>query len=155
MSLYNNFASKDELIVAYLDRRRDEWLAFFDARLEQASSPHVRVLAVFDAYLDHALASPDGSTAAAGCATAPASSSPSVPAATPSRCHKHEVQELLRGLCRDAELDDPDATAEMLYLLVEGAVVTAGPHEDTAPIIRARAIAADILQRASKTAPDR
>jgi hypothetical protein len=43
----------------------------------------------------------------------------------------------------------------MLYLLVEGAVVTAGPHEDTAPIIRARAIAADILQRASKTAPDR
>ena len=68
MSLYNNFESKDALTAAYLDARHEEWLALYRARLAQASGPTAAVLAVFDAYLDHAEA-----FVAAGCSTPPRS----------------------------------------------------------------------------------
>jgi AcrR family transcriptional regulator len=44
MSLYNNFSSKDELIVAYLDRRHAEWLGLLEERTQRARSAIERVL---------------------------------------------------------------------------------------------------------------
>ncbi len=37
-SLYNNFASKDELIRAYIERRHEEWLELYRARLARAGA---------------------------------------------------------------------------------------------------------------------
>src|SRR5437868_3755997 len=37
MSLYNNFSSKDDLVVAYLDRRHAEWLGLLEDRLQRAA----------------------------------------------------------------------------------------------------------------------
>ena len=54
MSLYNNFSSKADLIRAYLEARHEEWLTLYRRRLELAAGPRERVLAVFDAYTDHA-----------------------------------------------------------------------------------------------------
>ena len=54
MSLYNNFSSKADLVRAYLEARHEEWLALYRRRLEQARNPRECVLAVFDAYADHA-----------------------------------------------------------------------------------------------------
>src|SRR4051794_25130755 len=57
MSLYNNFASKAELVSAYLDQRQQELLERHRRRvaaLPAGAGPHARALAVFDAYLDHA-----------------------------------------------------------------------------------------------------
>ncbi|MCP2297067.1 transcriptional regulator, TetR family [Nocardia amikacinitolerans] len=54
MSLYNNFASKAELVRAYLDARHEEWLGLYRARLERAEGPAAGVLAIFDSYADHA-----------------------------------------------------------------------------------------------------
>lgn len=55
MSLYNNFASKDDLVNAYLDARHDEWLALYQQRLTASDgSARDGVGAVFDAYRDHA-----------------------------------------------------------------------------------------------------
>src|SRR5699024_10930895 len=53
-SLYNNCSSKEDLTVAYLEARHTEWLDLYSRRLAQASTPEQRVLAVVDAYLDHA-----------------------------------------------------------------------------------------------------
>src|SRR3954452_9341415 len=54
MSLYNNFASKDELVLAYVEARHQEWLHLYQARVDTTSDPQEGVLAVFDAYIDHA-----------------------------------------------------------------------------------------------------
>ena len=54
MSLYNNFSSKADLVRAYLQARHEEWLGLYRRRLEQARDPREAVLAVFDAYTDHA-----------------------------------------------------------------------------------------------------
>src|SRR5208282_2055634 len=54
MSLYNNFSSKADLVRAYLEARHEEWLALYRRRLESARDPREAVLAVFDAYTDHA-----------------------------------------------------------------------------------------------------
>src|SRR3954452_14230049 len=54
MSLYNNFASKDELVLAYLQARHEEWLTLYRSRLEMGTGPRDGVAAVFDAYIDHA-----------------------------------------------------------------------------------------------------
>src|SRR6185437_10506521 len=54
MSLYNNFASKSALVQAYLEARHEEWLDLYQARLTDAATPTDKVLAVFDAYVNHA-----------------------------------------------------------------------------------------------------
>src|SRR4051812_7295502 len=54
MSLYNNFASKDDLVLAYLEARHEEWLGLYRDRLAEATDARQRVAVVFDAYVDHA-----------------------------------------------------------------------------------------------------
>src|SRR3954454_24954731 len=54
MSLYNNFASKDDLVLAYLQARHEEGLDLYRRRLATATDARQRVGAVFDAYVDHA-----------------------------------------------------------------------------------------------------
>ena len=54
MSLYNNFASKDDLVLAYLQARHEEWLDLYHRRLAAATGARAGIVAVFDAYIDHA-----------------------------------------------------------------------------------------------------
>ncbi|MCU1517063.1 MAG: TetR family transcriptional regulator, partial [Pseudarthrobacter sp.] len=94
-SLYNNFASKADLVTAYLYARHEEWLGLYRARLDKAATPGDRVLAVFDAYADHAdLAYEHGFR---GCGLLNAAAE--LPAGDPGRAvvrqHKEEVEALL------------------------------------------------------------
>ena len=74
-SLYNNFASKAELVAQYLQIRHAEWLSLYEVRVRQAKGPAERVLSVFEAYADHAEhaagdvddGGPGAGFAAAGC----------------------------------------------------------------------------------------
>src|SRR4051794_7316355 len=54
MSLYNNFASKEELMLAYIEARHQEWLGLYRARASASNDARAGVLAVFDAYIGHA-----------------------------------------------------------------------------------------------------
>ncbi len=54
MSLYNNFSSKGELVDAYITARHQEWLDLYQKRLEKTKTAKEAILAVFDAYQDHA-----------------------------------------------------------------------------------------------------
>jgi AcrR family transcriptional regulator len=47
-SLYNHFESKTELLLAYLDKTRQDWFADLDEFLRPVTDPREKILALFD-----------------------------------------------------------------------------------------------------------
>ncbi|MEE1621817.1 TetR/AcrR family transcriptional regulator [Zafaria sp. Z1313] len=148
-SLYNNFSSKDELVLAYLTERHREWLGLYEARLRDATTARGRVLAVFDAYIDHAESAYAQGFRGCGLLNAAAE----LPAGSPGRAavrrHKEEVEEVLTdaltgplGAARGAAL------AEQLAFLLEGAVARSGLEGTAERLIRAREIAGALVDAA-------
>jgi AcrR family transcriptional regulator len=160
-SLYNNFSSKDELVAAVVDRRHRQWLDLHRARLLQTGDDPVdRVLAVVDAYTDHAEADGDHFR---GCGLL--NSAAEFPAGSATRAqvarYKQEIEELLRAALTPDESDAAGntpsadsaahATAAHLSLLLEGAVTRSGLEGTTAHLHRARALAGEIVHRYHST----
>lgn len=146
MSLYNNFASKAALVEAYLEVRHEEWLELYQVRTEGAATDRERVLAVFDAYLDHAETAYDHGFRGCGLLNAAAE----LPAGDPGRAvvrhHKEQVEHLLFDHLR--ALTDAAAAArlaEHFSFLLEGAMARAGLEGEPERLVHARAIAADML----------
>lgn len=145
-SLYNNFASKDELVAAYIEERHQQWLALYEARLQEATTARERVLAIFDAYIDHADADyPDGFR---GCGLLNAAAE--LPAGAPGReavrRHKEHVEDLIFTNLLDGAEDARRDLAEHLSYLLEGAVSRAGLEGIGTRLRRARAIASNLLE---------
>ena len=145
MSLYNNFSSKDELVVAYLDRRHAEWLGLLEERMQRAGSNEERVLAVFDAYLDHAELAYAHGFRGCGLLNGAAELSVGHPGRERVRAHKDQVRRILIELCTAAEASDPEQLGEHLFLLVEGGVVNAGLEGTPDRLGRARRLAVHVL----------
>lgn len=146
MSLYNNFASKDDLMRAYIEARHEEWLALYRARLEEASSPVEGVLAVFDAYIDHASAAYEHGFRGCGLLNAAAELPVGAPGRDAVRRHKEEVESILtEHLSKIAPADTAAATAEHLSFLLEGAMSRAGLEGRSDRLARARELAASLL----------
>ena len=145
MSLYNNFGSKDELVAAYLDRRHAEWLELLGRRLERAGDARERVLAVFDAYLDHAAFVYDKGFRGCGLLNGAAELAVGHPGRESVRVHKAEVEQMLADLVAEAGVPNPAGVGEHLYLLVEGGVVSAGLDGSPERLVHARRLAEGIL----------
>lgn len=126
MSLYNNFASKDDLILAYLTARHEEWLGLYRARLAQAEDPMARILAVFDAYIDHAEMAYSHGFRGCGLLNAAAELPAGAPGRAAVRRHKEEVESILATHLEEFAIDARRDLAQDLSLLLEGAVVRAG-----------------------------
>ncbi|HEX6856250.1 MAG TPA: TetR/AcrR family transcriptional regulator [Streptosporangiaceae bacterium] len=148
MSLYNNFASKADLVRAYLEARHEEWLGLYRRRLERAHGPREGVLAVFDAYADHAEQAYEHGFRGCGLLNAAAELPAGDPGRAVVRAHKEEVEDLLAGHLdgllpgRPAEAR---ALAEHLSFLLEGAVARAGLEGDSVRLRHARQLASALL----------
>ena len=143
--LYQLFPAKDQLIEAYLERRDLRWRERLATHVERHEDPEERILAVFD-WLRLWFGEPDFR----GCAWINAygelgAVSPRVAAQV--RAHKRAFQGYLTGLVADAGL--PAALAGQLFLLAEGAMVTAGINGSAEPAEQARQ-AARLLVRACR-----
>ncbi|MBO1739374.1 TetR/AcrR family transcriptional regulator [Leifsonia sp. TF02-11] len=146
MSLYNNFASKSALVEAYLDARHDEWLGLYRARAERATTPAERLLAVFDAYIDHADAAYEHGFRGCGLLNAAAELPRDAPGREAVRRHKEEVERILRDeLAQLVDGPSADRTAEHFSFLLEGAMARAGLEGDARRLIGARRIAAEMI----------
>ncbi|WP_274910774.1 TetR/AcrR family transcriptional regulator [Streptomyces sp. WZ-12] len=150
MSLYNNFSSKADLVWAYLDERHEEWLGLYRRRLAQASDPRGRVLAVFDAYADHAAFAYEHGFRGCGLLNAAAE----LPAGDAGRAlvrqHKEDVESLLAGHVEEllpGRRAEAHKVAEHLAFLLEGAMARAGLEGAGTRLEHARTMAADLLDR--------
>jgi AcrR family transcriptional regulator len=154
MSLYNNFAGKDDLVLAYLQARHEEWLGLYRRRLAAATDAPGRVAAVFDAYADHAELAYRHGFRGCGLLNAAAELPAGAPGRELVRRHKEEVEALLAASL--AEVDGLPAAraadlAEELSFLLEGAMARAGLEGDSRRLHRVRELA---LRRVAAAAGD-
>lgn len=146
MSLYNNFASKAALVEAYLQARHEEWLGLYQARAAATTTPQERVLAVFDAYLDHAGSTLEHGFRGCGLLNAAAELSADDPGRAVVRHHKEHVEQLLaEHLSAVADTSAAQRLAEHFSFLLEGAMARAGLEGAPERLHHARAIAAGLL----------
>ncbi|MDI6100361.1 TetR/AcrR family transcriptional regulator [Actinoplanes sp. NEAU-A12] len=141
--LYGLYPGKDALVEAVLDRRDQRWRERLTAYVDKAGDPRARVLAVFD-WLALWFAEPGFR----GCAWINAfgeagATSPAVAAQT--RLHKQRFAAQIAEW--SAAAGQPAEVAEQLFLLAEGAMVTAGIRATVAPAHAARAAAAALLRQ--------
>jgi len=123
-SMYKHFRSKEELILAALRLRDEQFRNWFYRRMEEiGGTPRGQLLAMFEA-LGEWFARPDFRSCmfikAAG--EYPEAGHP---IHAQSAEHKRLILTHVRALAERAGARDPDALARQLLLLVEGAIVTA------------------------------
>ncbi|MBE1576921.1 TetR/AcrR family transcriptional regulator [Amycolatopsis roodepoortensis] len=140
--IYRFFEAKEDLVVAMLRRRDARWRGSLAAHVERLADPRERVLSIFD-WLAEWFAEPGFR----GCAWINAhgelgSSSEAVLAEV--RAHKQAFREQIDTWVRAAG----GSVTEPVYLLAEGAIVTAGISGDPAPARQAREAVAALLGRA-------
>jgi AcrR family transcriptional regulator len=149
-TLYNHFRSKDDLIVAVLDKRDEDFMAKMRATIarlapRQAGDPRMsRVLAFFDG-LDEWFNSDsfNGCTFINASAEYPRSDCPIHRACA---THKERVLDTLEGLLSEMPLSDSRQVAREVGLLAEGAIVNAHTAGDPAAARVAKAAARRLLE---------
>ncbi|QOI55479.1 TetR/AcrR family transcriptional regulator [Rouxiella badensis] len=148
-SLYNNFASKAELVETYLHLRHDEWLSLYQHRLEAANSPLKGVLAVFLAYEDHAEYAYERGFRGCGLLNAAAELPADAPGRQAVRRHKEQVESILAThLIELTRGDEKRATllAKHLAFLLEGAMSRAGLEGNGDCVRQARSMAITLME---------
>lgn len=147
MSLYNHFKSKDALIAAWLEQRDANWREWFQNTVEKrATEPAERLLAMFDA-LEEWFSQPDFR----GCAFINSSVElvdPEHPGYQVAIAHQQALYDYILQLAKVAEIDNPDAVAEQLLLLVEGAIVVAMMRRIPVAAAHAKAAAETLIRMA-------
>ncbi len=147
-SLYNNFASKAELVAEYLQVRHAEWLSLYEARVRQAKGPTERVLSVFEAYADHAEHAYERGFRGCGLLNAAAEFPAGDAGRKAVRVHKEEVEALLNMHLAELMPGDVARAAQLarhLAFLLEGAIVRAGLEGNSDCVIQAKHMAASML----------
>ncbi|HEU4994567.1 MAG TPA: TetR/AcrR family transcriptional regulator [Gemmatimonadaceae bacterium] len=123
MTMYRHFPSKDDLVVAYLKRSENAFCDWFERALGTERDPRDKIVAVFTAV--GALAQSEqclGCTFQVSAAEYP---DPVHPANRVAVRHKREVRKRFATLAAEAGLRDPDALADELLMLMDGAWVAA------------------------------
>ncbi len=126
MTLYRNFASKDELALAFLELREERWTRGWLQQevLDRASSPGGRLLAVFDVFGEW-FARDDFE----GCSfinTLLEFEDHQHPVRKASTGHLMNIRAFLRDQAAAAGIDQPDTFARQWHILMKGSIVAAG-----------------------------
>ncbi|MCF7645145.1 TetR/AcrR family transcriptional regulator [Bacillus subtilis] len=153
MSLYNNFSSKSDLVAAFIAMRHQEWLDLYEARLKQAHTVSDRIMAVFDAYQDHAEFDYENGFRGCGLLNAAAEMTAGDEGREAVRRHKEEVERLLvqhleswrSAVDEVLPKEQVATTAEHLSFLLEGSFARAGLEGNSNRVLSARRLAESIL----------
>ena len=146
MSLYNNFASKEELMLAYIEARHQEWLLLYRARAGESTDARAGVVAVFDAYIDHAELGYEHGFRGCGLLNAAAELPVGSPGRDAVRRHKEQVESILLEHLQVLTTRERAAElAEHCALLLEGGMVRAGLEQQAARLEQAKRMAVGLM----------
>ena len=145
MTLYRNFASKNELALAFLELREERWTVGWvqDEVTKRASTPAGRLLAIFEIFSEW-FARDDFE----GCAFV-TSLLEFEDRADPVRqacvAHLATIRAFVRSLAADAGIEDPERFAGQWHILMKGSIVAA--HEgDRDAALKARELGELLLE---------
>ncbi|MGJ8513727.1 TetR/AcrR family transcriptional regulator [Carnimonas bestiolae] len=148
-SLYNHFSSKSDLVAGYIEERHRQWLVFYRAREAETRSPAEAVLAVFDAYLDHAESRFSNGFRGCGLLNAAGEFAAGDAVRDAVRQYKEEVEQIieghLRALLPSSHCQANDVARQIAFLL-EGAMMRAGLAGNAALVNEARRYAQQWLE---------
>src|SRR5947207_2542433 len=148
-TLYAHFPTKDDLIAAYLQQRRDDWCGHLEAKLARyAEDPLGRIDAIFRVVME-------------GCGVIGFQGCPFINAAAEYRDREHPalkvvvaqrrwISELFQGAAKQAHLHQPAVVADQLTLLYDSALVGSQLAGDSVRAARAREAARTLVTAASQ-----
>ena len=137
MTLYNHFASKDDLVLAVLEYREEQVNQMFQRRLDELTAKGLDPLEAFFAALKQWLESPGFR----GCSFINAAvelADPQHQAAQFAASHKQRFQKMIASLLKQGGYAKATSLAPAISLLVEGAIVTAVMQQSSKPASVAR-----------------
>jgi AcrR family transcriptional regulator len=125
-TLYRHFGSKQELVLAFLERREEVWTyGWLAAEVQRRErDPGRRLLAVFDVF-DGWFRDPDFE----GCSFINVMLEhpmPDHPLHQAAATHLTRIRAFLTGLAGDAGILDPGGFARQWHILMKGSIVAAG-----------------------------
>lgn len=146
-TLYRHFASKDDLVLAFLERREQRWTyGWLEAEAKKrASTPRERLLAIFDVF-DDWFRGPDFD--ACSFINALLEMGPDHPVGAAGARHLASVRTVVKEFAEDAGIDDPETFAHLWHILMKGSIVAA-VEGDRDAARRAKDIAWLLLDEAS------
>lgn len=137
-TLYSNFGSKDDLAIAFLDRREEVWTrGWLEAEIKRrAADPEGRLLAIFDVF-DGWFRQKDFE----GCSfiNVMLETKPGSPVYRAAAVHLTKIRAIIRDLAKEAGLRDAEAFAQAWHMLMKGSIVSAGEGNKNAARDAARA----------------
>jgi AcrR family transcriptional regulator len=144
MSLYRNFASKDELILAFLELREARWTrAWLKEEIEaRADTPAARLLAIFDVF--GAWFQRDDFEGCSFINVMLELEDREHPVRRASVDQLSAIRGILAELAQEAGVADPDAFARQWHILMKGSIVAAA-EGDRQAATRARELGALLL----------
>ena len=152
MSLYNNFPTKADLITSYIEARHQEWLDLYALRNQQANTPIDKIVAVFEAYQDHAEFAYEKGFRGCGLLNAAAE----FPAHSPERLavkkHKDEIENIVAGYLMQ-QFEDSKKVQELALLIsfiLEGSIARAGLESSSDKVFAAKQMVQRLLEQEIK-----
>lgn len=132
MTLYRHFPSKDDLVLAFLERREELWTrGWVEAETgRRASSPGERLLAIFDIF-DEWFHRDDFEGCSFINVLLEMDDREHVIHTAAAR-HLANIRAFVRGLAKEAGVRDPETFARQWHTLMKGSIVAAGEGDKDA-----------------------
>ncbi len=145
MTFYKHFKSKDLLVLEFLNKRDEQWRAWFEATVHRLA-PKVkdRPLAIFDA-MEERFSNKDFR----GCAfinTMIEVANGDHVAHQAAADHKHKVEKTIRTLLSDAGIEKSEELSKAFLMLIDGAIISAVREGKPGSAKAAKKIASVLLQ---------